>query len=140
MNNKAVAAIAGALILVAVVLVWGAGEIKSLHTLATVPEGEYSMIYLTNGETYVGKVKPKASYLEVTEGNLLAISNVVKGGKAFLDYRLTSFNKGVLWKSERLVINFDSVVFYAPLLKSSEVVKALERAQKAGVVEETATE
>jgi hypothetical protein len=90
-------------------------------------KSEYSVIYLTSGEVYIGKLKtfPRLvlidSYLyQVTKDQADPSKN---------NFQLNPI-KDALWAPEKMIIKRQNVLFYGPLLKTSKIAETLTTQQK----------
>lgn len=82
----------------------------------------YSVVYLTTGEVYVGKLCTFPR-LTLTDSYILQIS------KDTTDPTKNNFQlnpiKEALWAPKKLYLNRDQVVFYGPLLPNSKIAQTL---------------
>ena len=132
--------------IVLVVFVVGAfGAIKFLkHSEFSelgVSENQWSVVYLTTGEVYIGKISPVHSAwgigreIQVSDSYLLqVVKNTVEpegGGEPQVEtnFQLTPINEA-LWAPEKLYVNKKQVVFYGPVLETSKVGEAIKEAGK----------
>lgn len=135
MEKKSLGAMLGGIIIgaVAVAVYFNA---TNFSRVPAVDKNAWSILYLTNGETYVGKINASARNLELTDGYLLVVSRLANK-PGVLNFQLVAIKNGPLWSSNRLVVNPKNVLYYGPLEDTSEVVKTLKKAGRGGVVEET---
>ncbi len=106
-----------------------------------VSENQWSVIYLTSGEIYIGKVSPvRAAWgigreVEVSDSYLLqVVKNTVQpegGGEPQVqtNFQLTPIDEA-LWAPERLYVNKKQIVFYGPVKEASQVGEAIKEAGK----------
>src|ERR1035437_3258068 len=103
-------------VLVLVVAVVGLLKYKAMQTNA------YSVVYLTTGEVYVGKLTTFPD-LQLKDGYILQVT------KDTVDPTKTNFQLNpisqALWAPEVMHINRQSVVFYGPLLGTSKIAETL---------------
>ncbi len=90
-------------------------------------EKEYSVVYLTTGEVYIGELSNFPT-MKLKNGYLLAV------GKDAADPQKTNFQLNplseTLWAPKYLYLNKDQVSFYGPILKSSKVGQTLSGQEK----------
>jgi len=103
-------------VLVAVILVFGALQYRANH------QNDYSVVYLTTGEVYVGKLSTfpdlqlKNSYiLQVTKDATDATKS---------NFQLQPISEA-LWAPKTLHLVEKNVVFYGPILSTSKIAEAL---------------
>lgn len=84
---------------------------------------EYSIVYLTTGEVYVGKLRTFPD-LELTDSYVLQVVQSAPGAAATNNFQLTPV-KEALWAPKRLHLVEKNVVFYGPLSPESQIGKAL---------------
>ena len=90
-------------------------------------ETGYSMVYLTTGEVYIGKLTTfpdlelKDSYILITTKDATDPSKN--------NFQLNPI-KEALWAPEYLRLNQKNVIFYGPLLASSKIAQTLEQQAK----------
>lgn len=111
-------------------------QVVNFSSLPAVDKNAWSILYLTNGETYVGKISASGQSLQLTDGYLLVVSRLANK-PGILNFQLVAIKNGPLWSSESLVVNPKNVLYYGPLEDTSEVIKTLKKAGRGGVVEET---
>jgi hypothetical protein len=103
-------------VLVLVVLVVGLLKYKAMQTNA------YSVVYLTTGEVYVGKLTTFPD-MQLTDGYILQVTkDAVDPTKS--NFQLNPINQA-LWAPESLHLNRQSVVFYGPLMSTSKIAETL---------------
>ena len=87
----------------------------------------YSVVYLSTGEVYVGK-------LRVFSNLMLTDSYVLQIAKDATDPTKNNFQlnpiKEALWALKKLHIMKDQVVFYGPLLPNSKIAETLAQQVK----------
>ena len=93
----------------------------------TSKDNGYSVVYLSTGEVYVGK-------LQVFSDLVLTDSYILQVVKDSTDptkntFQLQSTNE-VLWAPKELHIIKDNVVFYGPLLENSKIAETLAQQTK----------
>ena len=85
-------------------------------------ESGYSVVYLTTGDVYIGKLSTFPR-LELTDGYIFQVI------KDPTDPSKTSFQlnplKDSLWAPSELVLSEKNVVFYGPLLSSSKIAQTI---------------
>ena len=90
-------------------------------------EARYSVVYLSTGEVYVGK-------LRVFSNLMLTDSYVLQIAKDATDPTKNNFQlnpiKEALWAPKKLHIMKDQVVFYGPLLPNSKIAETLAQQVK----------
>ena len=88
---------------------------------------DYSVVYLTTGEVYVGKLTTFPN-LQLKDAYIF---QVVKDEK---DPNKSNFNltpiKEALWAPKQLYLNKDQVIFYGPLLETSKIAQTLAAQKK----------
>ncbi len=87
----------------------------------------YSVVYLTTGEVYVGKLRTFPN-LTLTDAYILAIT------KDPADASKNNFQlnpiKEALWAPKSINLVKENVVFYGPLLKNSKIAETLATQKK----------
>ncbi len=82
----------------------------------------YSVVYLTTGEVYVGKLATFPR-LEMTDGYIFqALKDATDPTKS--NFQLNPI-KEALWAPEKMVFTRKNVIFYGPLLKTSKIAETL---------------
>ena len=85
-------------------------------------EQGYSVIYLTTGEVYVGKLSTVPD-LQLEDSYMLQVT------KDPIDKTKNNFNlqsvKDALWAPQTLHLIKDNVIFYGPLISDSAIAKTL---------------
>ncbi|MBI3888606.1 hypothetical protein HY311_02335 [Candidatus Nomurabacteria bacterium] len=108
--------IAIAVVVVLVVALLGLLKYRAMHP------GAYSVVYMTTGEVYVGKLSTFPD-LQMTDGYILQVTkdpaNAAQNG-----FQLNPINQA-LWAPQVMHINRQSVVFYGPLLPTSKIAQTL---------------
>lgn len=96
---------------------------------------EYGIVYLTNGETYVGKLSrfPKVSLEEAYQLQVVKPQASAEGEEATTPAK-PSFQlvpiKEALWATDKVSFNDDNIVFTATLRTDSKIYQALSGANK----------
>ncbi len=98
------------------VLVVGVWQYRASH------KNDYSVVYLTTGEVYVGKLN--------TFGNLtLTDSYILQVAKDAADPTKSNFQlqpiSQALWAPKKLHLIEKNVIFYGPLLSTSKIAETL---------------
>lgn len=87
----------------------------------------YSVVYLTTGEVYVGKLTTFPDF-QLKDGYILQVA------KDATDQNKTNFQlnplKDALWAPQSLHLVKDNVVFYGPLMSDSKIVETLATQKK----------
>ena len=90
---------------------------------------EHSVVYLSTGEIYIGKL----SYLSIPKFKLTDAYRL-QAVKDAEDETKTNFQltplKDALWSPQKLYLNPDQVVFYGPIEENSKAGEALQKAGK----------
>ena len=90
-------------------------------------DNDYSMVYLTTGEVYIGKLTTFPD-LQLTNAYVLQLSKDEK------DPTKNTFQinpiKDAVWAPESLHLIKDSIVFYGPLSPESQIAKTLPEHRK----------
>ncbi len=108
-------------VVVVLVLVFGAFLYK-YKGKSRVKETPYSMVYLTTGEVYIGKLTVFPA-MELKNGYVLAtIKDKVDPGKS--NFQLNPLDEA-LWAPKHLYINREQVVFYGPIMSDSLIARKL---------------
>lgn len=85
-------------------------------------ENEYSVVYLTTGEIYVGKLTT-FPYFKLTDGYILQLNkDAVDPTKS--NFQLQPINQA-LWAPSELHLVEKNVIFYGPLLPTSKIAETL---------------
>ena len=113
---------------VAVGLYRGPTKLASNSALTASPDGSMSIVFLTNGEVYIGNLTVESNTLFLSNPFLLTLQR--SGDK--LNYQLTAVKDAKLWSSDRLIISSKSFLYYAPLNEQSEILKDIEKARNGG--------
>lgn len=87
---------------------------------------EYSVVYLSTGEVYVGKLSLPAWDLKDVY-IFQAVKDPVKQGKN--NFQLSAV-KDALWAPEVIHLVKENVIFYGPLKKESRIVQTLTEQNK----------
>lgn len=93
----------------------------------------WSVVYLTTGEIYVGKIScfPK---LQIHDAYILQLVKKPAEGEEVTEETKTSFQltplKDALWAPKKLYLNPKQVVFYGPVEENSKVAEAIRGASK----------
>jgi len=118
---------------IVLVLVFGVYVYSELN----VSKKPWSMVYLTTGEIYIGKISnfPRLQIhnayifqaiqrpVEPTEGT------IAEQGKTETSFQLTPL-KDALWAPKKFYLNSKQIVFYGPLREDSEALEAIREAGK----------
>ena len=99
-----------------VVLVLGLLKYKAMHSSA------YSVVYMTTGEVYVGKLITFPD-LQMTDGYILQV-NKDPANPTQNTFQLNPINQA-LWAPEVMHMNKQNIVFYGPLLPTSKIAQTL---------------
>lgn len=124
------------ILIVIVVLVLGFGSY--VYSELNVSKKPWSMVYLTTGEIYIGKISnfPRLQIhdvyifqmvrklVEPTEGGVIN-----EQSKTEASFQLTPL-KDALWAPKKLYLNSKQVIFYGPLRQDSKALKAIREAGK----------
>lgn len=131
--NKKIVGLMGVVIVVLVLIIVG----FSYNLRQYYPITGYSIVYLANGELYIGKLslyprwKLESAYLlqtiktNVTEPgpNKTVVSSVKTS------YQLVPVN-GAIWSPQVLYINSKQVMYYGPVQDNSQVAQSLKDKKK----------
>lgn len=90
----------------------------------------WSVVYLTTGEIYVGKISHFPKFQISGDAYLLQVVKKQEEGSEEIktSFQLTPI-KEALWAPKKLYLNSDQVVFYGPVLETSKVAEAIRGAQ-----------
>ena len=109
-------------ILMVLVIVLAVGLIFALFGQKMKANDGYSVVYMTTGEVYVGKISTFPSFT-ISNGFILqAIKDPTDSTKN--TFQLNPF-KNTFWGTEKLHLNSKQIVFYGPIGKDSQIDKAL---------------
>ena len=103
-------------VIVLVVLIVGTLGYKMRHN------DQYSVVYLTTGEVYVGKLTTFPD-LELKDSYIMAVSKDTTDPTKN-NFQLNPINQG-LWAPSVLHLVEKNVVFYGPLLPTSKIAETL---------------
>lgn len=122
----------GTLIIVGVVIVVLLLIAAVFLTLGLTPsrnpfERPYSMVYLSTGEIYIGKLSTFPR-MRMTDGHLLQVVRD-PNDETKANFQLVPV-KETLWGSEKLLLNRDQVMFYGPIGQNSKVAEALKQSPR----------
>lgn len=106
------------LLAVVVILVIGLGFWKSNMKKANA----YSIVYLTTGEVYIGKLTTFPDF-QLKDSYILQL-NKDATDPTKNNFQLQPINEA-LWAPEVLHVNRKNVVFYGPILPNSKIAQAL---------------
>lgn len=82
----------------------------------------YSIVYITTGEVYVGKLATFPR-LEMTDGYIFqSIKDITDPTRS--NFQLNPI-KEALWAPEKMVFTRENVIFYGPILKTSKIAETL---------------
>ena len=115
---------------VIVVLVLGFGFY--VYSELNISKKPWSVVYLTTGEIYVGKISsfPK---LQIFDAYILQVvkktEEEIEAGEPQTSFQLTPL-KDALWAPKKLYLNSNQVVFYGPVREDSKVAEAIREAGK----------
>lgn len=90
-------------------------------------EAVYSVVYLSTGEVYVGKLSTFPR-MELKNGYVLGTAPDPADPKKS-NFQLNPLNEA-LWAPERLYLNKKHVVFYGPILPTSQIADTLAKQVK----------
>lgn len=90
-------------------------------------ENEYSVVYLSTGEVYIGKLKVFSNLVLTDSYIYQVIKDPTDSTKA--NFQLQPTNEA-LWAPKKLYIIKDQVVFYGPLLSNSKIAETLAMQKK----------
>ena len=108
-------------VLVLVILVVGFLKYKLIRKDA------YSIVYLTTGEVYVGKLSTFPDF-QLKDSYILQVTKDAKD-QTKNNFQLNPINEA-LWAPEVLYLNKKNVVFYGPLLATSKIAETLAGQKK----------
>jgi hypothetical protein len=90
-------------------------------------EKEYSVVYMSTGEVYVGKLRTFPD-LRLENGYVLQVTKDEK------DPNKNNFQlqpvKDALWAPKRMHLIKDNVIFYGPLMSNSKIAETLAAQKK----------
>lgn len=84
--------------------------------------GNYSVVYLSTGEVYVGRLSTFPQFKLTNSYILTTTKDTTDSTKS--NFQLNPINEA-LWAPKYLNINRDQVIFYGPILKDSNIGKTL---------------
>lgn len=90
----------------------------------------WSVVYLTTGEIYIGKVSSFPKF-QIADAYILQVvkSPGEETEEAKTNFQLTPL-KDALWAPKKLYLNKEQVVFYGPVEETSKVAEAIRSASK----------
>jgi len=88
---------------------------------------QYSVVYLSTGEVYVGKLKTIPD-LQLTEGYILQVTKDATDATKS-NFQLNPLNQA-LWAPQSLHLIKDNVVFYGPLSPTSKIAETIAAQKK----------
>jgi hypothetical protein len=121
-NKMLIGVIAILVIVLVVVLVF---SFKKTSGVAS--KNNYSVVYLTTGEIYVGKLCTFPR-MELKNGYFLTTVQDATDPKK-TNFQLNSLSE-TFWSPKQLYLNRDQVVFYGPLLDTSKIAQTILSNQK----------
>lgn len=110
-----------AVVVVLIVLFFGLLQYRASH------QNDYSVVYLTTGEIYIGKLTTFPD-LELTDGYILQVTKDTKDPTKN-NFQLNPVNQA-LWAPSKLNLIEKNVVFYGPLLPESKIAQTLAAQKK----------
>ena len=113
MSKKNIAIV---VVLVLVVAVFGVWQYKASHS------DDYSVVYLTTGEVYVGKLSTFPS-LQLKDAYILQVTKDATD-PAKNNFQLNPISQA-LWAPSKLILTEKNVVFYGPLLPTSKIAETI---------------
>lgn len=113
--------IAIAVVLVIIVAVLGVWQYKAITA------NDYSVVYLSTGEVYVGKLTTVPS-LELTNAYVLQVTKDEKDPTKN-NFQLNPINQA-LWAPQSMHFIKDNVVFYGKLLPTSRIAETIKAQAK----------
>jgi hypothetical protein len=108
-------------ILVLIIGIFGVWQYKASHA------NDYSVVYLSTGEVYVGKLTTIPD-LVLTDAYILQVTKDATDATK-TNFQLNPINQA-LWAPQSMHFIKDNVVFYGPLLSTSKIAETIA-AQKA---------
>lgn len=87
----------------------------------------YSVVYLTSGEVYIGKLSTFPQ-LTLTDGYILVMTKDA-ADPTKNNFQLNPLSKA-LWSPEKIVLTRSNVIFYGPLEKTSKIAQTLSEQGK----------
>lgn len=116
MMSKKNIAIVVVLVLILIIVAFGCWWYNAKHA------NDYSVVYLTTGEVYVGK-------LSTFNGFTLQDGYILQVTKDATDPTKTSFQLNpinqALWAPQSIHLIKDNVIFYGPLLPTSKIAETI---------------
>jgi|SRR3989344_4977138 len=111
-----------AIVLVLVVLAVAAGVYFKISK-----DSEYSVVYLSTGEVYIGKLY---TFPSLTLRDIYILQVIPdKTDSTKNTFQLNPI-KDALWATDKLTLSRESVVFYGPLLSDSKIAQTLAAQEK----------
>jgi len=92
------------------------------------PSEQYSVVYLTSGEVYVGKLSYFPT-MTITDAYLIQIVKD-ETDAAKTSFQLSPLSK-TIWSPEILRINQDQVIFSGPISETSQVMQTIKNGASA---------
>ena len=106
------------ILVVVVLVVVGVGFLVSKKN----KEQGYSVVYLTSGEVYIGKLTTFPDFSLSDSHQLQMVKSATDASKN--GFQLSPVNEAV-WAPEVLHLIKDNVVFYGPLMSNSKIAETL---------------
>ena len=86
----------------------------------------YSVVYLTTGEVYIGKLSTDDNKMELTSGYILQVTKdpTDPTNSAKNTFNLQPLDQAI-WAPTKLVLTQKNVIFYGPLQATSKIAQTL---------------
>ena|SRR3989344_4737695 len=110
------------LVVLVVVLVVGLVFVLFKDKLKVIVKNDYSVVYLTSGEVYIGKLKTFPDF-QLTDGYIFQVTKDEKDPNKN-NFQLNPI-KDTLWAPKVLHLVKDNIVFYGPLMSDSKIAQTL---------------
>ena len=85
-------------------------------------QGQYSVVYATSGEIYIGKLATFPRLILTDAHALITAKDVNDPTKAV--FRMNPFSSAV-WATDKVYLNPEQVIFYGPLNADSSALKGI---------------
>lgn len=102
-----------------------------VYSEVNIAKKPWSVVYLATGEIYVGKISHFPKFQVSGDAYILQLvkTPAEEGVEAQTSFQLTPI-LDALWAPEKLYLNRDQVVFYGPVLETSQVAEAIKEVGK----------
>lgn len=85
-------------------------------------EGNYSVVYMTSGEVYIGKLKVFPRLILIDSYLFQVVKDSTDPNKS--NFQLQPLSDA-MWAPKKLILNKDNIIFYGPIKDDSKIVQTL---------------